>query len=81
MTDTLKTNHFPGFDYPVEELSKYCRSGDVFTILLNTGEVKNFFEKDSFLNNKEKQEHFEAWLKNHRIIDIKEESGHLGKKK
>lgn len=79
MSDTLKKNHFPGFEYPVERLSKYCRSGEIFTILLQTGEIKNFTEKDSFLNTRDKQELFEAWLQEHRITDIKEESAFLNK--
>ncbi|MEJ6982400.1 hypothetical protein WG906_18185 [Pedobacter sp. P351] len=81
MTDTLKNNSFPGFEYPVEQLSKYCRSGEIFTILLQTCEIINFTEKDAFLNTKDKQDQFETWLKNHRIVNIKEESAHLNKKK
>lgn len=62
MKDT--SQEFAGFEYPVTELAKYIRAGDIFTILLKNGSIIHHTIKE--------QELFEKWLLNNKIENIKQ---------
>lgn len=61
MKDTPQ--EFPGFDYPVTELAKYIRAGEIFTILLKDGPIIH--------TNFKEYEPFEKWLLDNNIQNIK----------
>ena len=63
MKDTTEEK-FPGFDYPVTELAKYIRAGEIFTILLKEGSIIHPTFKD--------YEPFEKWLLDNNIQNIKQ---------
>ena len=56
--------HFAGFEYPVTELAKYIRAGDIFTILLKGSSIIHHTPKEYEL--------FEKWLLDNDIQNIKQ---------
>lgn len=63
MKNTLKTDHFPGFDYPATVLSKFIAAGDIFTIMLKSGTIIHYTASDKDL--------FKEWLRKNSIWDLK----------
>lgn len=57
------SNHFPDFDYPIEQLSKFIATSEMVTIMLKNGNIIHYSPKDIFA--------FLRWLHNHGIEDLK----------
>ena len=55
--------HYPGFGHPANELRKYIKAVDCFTIMLNDGSIVHHEPDDPSL--------FTKWLKTHCVEDIR----------
>ncbi len=61
------TNHYPGFDHPAAQISKFLAATDFFTIMLENGDIIHFIPKDEVA--------FRKWLQENNIPDIRAEDG------
>ena len=64
MNEILKNDRYDGFNYPVTELVKYIRAGDIFTIMLKDSSIIHYT-----INIKE-ADLFEKWLNTHKVSNI-----------
>lgn len=60
-------SHYPGFDYPANQIFKFLAALDYFTIILKNGEIVHF--KASDVNS------FLKWLTDNNIPNIRAEDG------
>jgi hypothetical protein len=61
------SSHYPGFDYPANQIVKFLAALDFFTIILKNGDVVHFKALDVTS--------FSQWLLDHNIPDIRTEDG------
>ena len=64
MKAITRSQNFPGFIYPANELAKFKKALNLFTILLKNGSIVHFEPKDG--------EAFYKWLVHFEIQDIGE---------
>ncbi|HEY0057377.1 MAG TPA: hypothetical protein VGB63_18655 [Pedobacter sp.] len=69
MNEILKKITFDGFNYPVTELTKYVRAGEIFTIMLKDRSIIHHSI------NLIKADLFEEWLTVHKVFNITPEKG------
>lgn len=61
------SEHFPGFAYSVKELYQYIAVADLFTIILDNGDIIKFTPN--------RPEEFEQWLLDNGIGNIRKQPG------
>lgn len=60
-------DHYPEFDYPAGQLSKFLAASDFFTIMLKNGDIIHFTPTDVPA--------FKKWLEKNKIPNIRSEDG------
>lgn len=58
----LTTSQYPGFDYEIDQISKFLAVLDFFTIMLQDGQIVHFTPPSAGS--------FRQWLLEHNITDI-----------
>ncbi|MBN8833653.1 MAG: hypothetical protein BGO53_09555 [Sphingobacteriales bacterium 39-19] len=66
-------DHYPEFQYPAGQLSKFLAASDFFTIMLKNGDIVHFTPKD--------MPAFKKWLEQNNIANIRGEQGWVITKK
>ena len=61
------SSHYPGFDYPANQIFKFLAALDFFTIILKNGEVVHYKASDILS--------FRQWLTDNNISNIRTEDG------
>jgi hypothetical protein len=61
------SSHYPGFDYPANQIFKFLAALDFFTIILKNGEVVHYKASDILS--------FSQWLTDNNISNIRTEDG------
>lgn len=61
------SSHYPGFDYPANQIFKFLAALDFFTIMLRNGEIVHYKALDV--------SSFSQWLIDNNIPDIRTEDG------
>ena len=61
------SSHYPGFDYPANQVFKFLAALDFFTIILKNGEVVHYKASDILS--------FSQWLTDNNISNIRTEDG------
>jgi len=61
------SSHYPGFDYPANQIFKFLAALDFFTIILKNGEVVHYKASDILS--------FSQWLTDNNIPNIRTEDG------
>ena len=61
------SSHYPGFDYPVNQVFKFLAALDFFTIMLKNGEIVHYTASDVNA--------FRKWLADNNVPDIRVEDG------
>lgn len=67
------SSHYPGFDYPANQIFKFLAVLDFFTIMLKNGEIVHYTAPDV--------SSFRQWLIDNNIPDIRSEDGWIIQKK
>ena len=60
-------NYYPGFAYPASELFQYIAVQDLFSIILNHGDIVKFTPDNT--------DDFKDWLLAHHVKDIRSKDG------
>lgn len=65
---TVKPDHpledyYTGFPYPATDLLKFIAAGNIFTIMLKSGDIVHHTPNDIL--------QFKEWLSDHNVTDIK----------
>ena len=63
--------HYPGFPYSASELFQFIVVQDLFSIILNNGDIVKFIPDDIY--------DFKDWLLTHQVKDIRSEDGWVAK--
>lgn len=61
------SSHYPGFDYPANQIVKFLAALDFFTIMLKNGDVVHYKASDATS--------FSQWLLDNSVPDIRTEDG------
>ena len=61
------SSHYPGFDYPANQIFKFLAALDFFTIILQNGEIVHYKASD--------EDAFRQWLTANNIPDVRTEDG------
>lgn len=61
------SSHYPGFDYPANQIFKFLAALDFFTIILKNGEVVHYKASDILS--------FSQWLTDNNISNIRTQDG------
>lgn len=61
------SSHYPGFDYPANQVFKFLAALDFFTIMLKNGEIVHYSASDVNA--------FRKWLADNNVPDIRAEEG------
>ena len=65
--DMSASSHYPGFDYPANQIFKFLAAFDYFTIMLKDGQIVHYKAKDV--------KSFSQWLADNNIPDMRTEDG------
>jgi len=65
--DMSASSHYPGFDYPANQIFKFLSALDYFTIMLKDGQIVHYTAPDVNA--------FRQWLTDNNIPDMRTEDG------